>query len=97
MDINWSENTGLISRQWGPKDHNPLSLLASQTEFIYTFGLRQQATEYFSVGLDFYSGFKDFFFGGIIGSPGNIVIKNRSALLSVAYAFQEILKTILSG
>jgi hypothetical protein len=87
LDVNWSVNTGLIIRQWGPKDHNPLSLLASQTELVYTFGLKQQVTEHFSVGLDFYIGFKDFYPGGVIGSPGNIVIKNRSALLSLAYAF----------
>ncbi len=80
-----SMNTGLIIRQWGPKDHK--SFLASQTEVGAIIGINQKVIKHFSIGLDFYLGFKDFFSGGAISSSGGISIRERSALFSIAYDF----------
>jgi hypothetical protein len=50
-------------------------------------GISQQIIKDFSIGCDVFIGFKDFYPGLVIGSSGGIVIKNRSALFSVAYDF----------
>lgn len=84
---NRSVNTGLIVRQWGPKDQDPVSHMASKTELGYTIGINQQIIKDFSFGIDIFIGFKDFYPGGVIGSSGGIKVKNRSALFSIAYAF----------
>ncbi|WP_340152358.1 hypothetical protein [uncultured Marivirga sp.] len=84
---NRSINTGLIVRHWQPKDQDPVSLLASQTELGYTVGINQQIVKDFSIGCDVFIGFKDFYPGLVVfGSSGGIEIKNRSALFSIAYA-----------
>jgi hypothetical protein len=82
-----SISTGLVLRKWQPKDQDPVSLLASQTELGCILGISQQIIKDFSIGCDVFIGFKDFYPGLVIGSSGGIVIKNRSALFSVAYDF----------
>lgn len=81
-----SVNLGLLYRKWQPKDHRPISFLASQNELGLTFGLSQKVIERISLGLDFFIGFKDFDPTLIIGSSKNVVIRDRSALFSIAYA-----------
>lgn len=84
---NCSLATGLLMRKWGPKNEDPVSHFATKAELGYTLGLRQKVIQRFSVGLDIFIGFRDFYPGRVIGSSGGIVVKNRSALLSLSYAF----------
>lgn len=81
-----SVNLGLLYRKWQPKDHRPISFLASQNELGLTFGLSQKVIERIRLGLDFFIGFKDFDPSLTIGSSTNVVIRDRSALFSIAYA-----------
>lgn len=83
---NRSVSTGLLLRKWGPKDETPVSHFATKAELGYTLGLNQKVLQQFTIGLDIFIGFKDFYPGNVIGSSGDIVVKNRSALLSLSYA-----------
>ena len=83
---NRAVNTGLVVRKWQPKDQDPVSMLASQIELVYTIGINQQIIKDLNIGLDIFIGFKDFYPGLVIGSSGGIVVKNRSAVFSLAYA-----------
>lgn len=81
-------NTGLILRMYAPnKTEHHLDLLASLTEVGYTVGISQKVIKDFSIGLDIFIGLNDFYHIGIIGSTGDVKVKNRSALFSIAYAF----------
>ncbi|ADR23371.1 hypothetical protein MATR_27790 [Marivirga tractuosa] len=84
---NKSINTGIIVRKWQPKDQDPVSLLASQTELGCVLGISQQIIKDLSIVCDIFIGFKDFYPGLVIGSSGGIMVKNRSALFSIAYSF----------
>jgi hypothetical protein len=73
-------------RKWGPKNHGPVSHFATKAEIGYTLGLNQKVIQHFSIGLDIFIGFRNFYPGSVIGSSGGIVVKNRSALISLSYA-----------
>jgi len=81
-----SLNTGLILRQYGSKKPKEVNLLASQTELGFTIGIAQKVINDFSIGLDIFIGLNDFYHIGIIGSTGDVKVKSRSALFSIAYA-----------
>jgi hypothetical protein len=83
---NRTMNMGLIIRQYGPKKSTEINLLASQTEIGFTAGISQKVIKDFSIGLDIFIGLNDFYHIGIIGSTGDVKVKNRSALFSIAYA-----------
>lgn len=85
---NRAVNTGLILRQYGAnkKDYH-LDLLASQTEIGFTAGISQKVIKDISIGLDIFIGLNDFYHIGIIGRTGDVKVKSRSALFSVAYDF----------
>ncbi|MGK7391287.1 MAG: hypothetical protein ACNS60_13105 [Candidatus Cyclobacteriaceae bacterium M2_1C_046] len=80
-----SVNAGFMVRKWSANDL--VDLFASQTEFAYILGVNQRILTDFIIGIDVDLGITDFYHGQVIGGSGGIVIKNKSALISLAYAF----------
>ncbi|MGM0581322.1 MAG: hypothetical protein ACQETL_11620 [Bacteroidota bacterium] len=82
-----SVSTGLLLRRYGPDKPHSRNLLASDTEIGLTIGIAQKVISNFSIGIDVFVGLNDFYHIGIIGTTGDVKVKSRSALFSIAYAF----------
>jgi hypothetical protein len=81
-------NAGILVRQWAPNNQR-VDMIDNQTEFGLLLGLNQKILTDFIIGLELYSGFSNFYHGQLLSSSSNggVTVKDRSALLSLTYAF----------